>query len=358
MTQVGRELNARYVIEGSVRRANDRVRITAQLVDAATAIISGRRLTIVGWATYLSCRTRSRAPSSARSSLSSFVPSSSGRSASGPKVSMRGISPYARFPSARREKQDLAAAERLLAEAASWIPTASYAHSLIALCRFIDALGRWTGTRPRAGPDLLAARQAVALDDADWLAHALLGIALLWTQRQHDRAIEEQEKALALNPSGSLSHQFAGCVRGFRASPRRPSCISRPCLQLDPRLSDAGQRAVRPGARLLFLDEPEEALDCFDRALVEQPDYVRGWQRKAACLGHVGARRKRLRRSPACSSCSQISRSPMWRRPIRSATRCMHKPSARASGAPDGSDKRLPPPGPWSFLRSCPKSTG
>ena len=34
--QVGRELGVRYVLEGSVRRAGDRVRITAQLIDAAT----------------------------------------------------------------------------------------------------------------------------------------------------------------------------------------------------------------------------------------------------------------------------------------------------------------------------------
>jgi hypothetical protein len=36
--QVGRELGVRYVLEGIVRKASDRVRITAQLIDAATGI--------------------------------------------------------------------------------------------------------------------------------------------------------------------------------------------------------------------------------------------------------------------------------------------------------------------------------
>src|SRR5262245_49922868 len=36
LRQIGRELNARYLLEGSVRRSGDRIRITAQLIDAAT----------------------------------------------------------------------------------------------------------------------------------------------------------------------------------------------------------------------------------------------------------------------------------------------------------------------------------
>ena len=36
MKQVGRELGVRYVLEGSVRKAGNRVRITGQLIDAST----------------------------------------------------------------------------------------------------------------------------------------------------------------------------------------------------------------------------------------------------------------------------------------------------------------------------------
>ena len=40
--QVGRELGVRYVLEGSVRKAGNRLRITGQLIDAATAHTSGQ----------------------------------------------------------------------------------------------------------------------------------------------------------------------------------------------------------------------------------------------------------------------------------------------------------------------------
>ncbi len=42
VNQVGRELGVRYVLEGSVRKAGNRVRITGQLIDATTGAIYGR----------------------------------------------------------------------------------------------------------------------------------------------------------------------------------------------------------------------------------------------------------------------------------------------------------------------------
>ena len=56
--QVGRELGVRYVLEGSVRKAGNRVRITGQLIDAATGAQSGPTASTATSRTYSSCRTR------------------------------------------------------------------------------------------------------------------------------------------------------------------------------------------------------------------------------------------------------------------------------------------------------------
>ena len=59
MRQVGRELGVRYVLEGSVRKAGDAVRITGQLIDAATGGASlGRPVRRRRWRTSSTCRTR------------------------------------------------------------------------------------------------------------------------------------------------------------------------------------------------------------------------------------------------------------------------------------------------------------
>jgi adenylate cyclase len=60
---VGRKLGVRYVVEGSVRRAGNRVRITAQLIDA----IDDKHLTIASWKTFLRFRTKSHRRSLPRS---------------------------------------------------------------------------------------------------------------------------------------------------------------------------------------------------------------------------------------------------------------------------------------------------
>jgi TolB-like protein len=61
---VGRELGVRSVLEGSIRRAGNRVRITAQLINAETGGISGRTATIASSPIFSRCRTKSRATSS------------------------------------------------------------------------------------------------------------------------------------------------------------------------------------------------------------------------------------------------------------------------------------------------------
>ena len=55
--QVGRELGVRYVLEGSVRKAGNRIRISGQLIDAETGHISGRAGLRVRSKTCSICRT-------------------------------------------------------------------------------------------------------------------------------------------------------------------------------------------------------------------------------------------------------------------------------------------------------------
>jgi TolB-like protein len=85
--QVGRELGVRYVLEGSVRKAAHKVRITGQLIDATTGRICGPSASNARSTIFSSCRIRSQRPSSARSRRSSSGPRSSARSASQPKAS-------------------------------------------------------------------------------------------------------------------------------------------------------------------------------------------------------------------------------------------------------------------------------
>ena len=71
--QVGRELGVRYVLEGSVRKAGGRVRITGQLIEAATGThICGRTSSMVRWRT---CSTSRRLPKSDQPPSTNRAPS-------------------------------------------------------------------------------------------------------------------------------------------------------------------------------------------------------------------------------------------------------------------------------------------
>ena len=63
--QVGRELGVRYVLEGSVRKAGNRLRITGQLIEARPERIFGPTSSTARWKTYSICRTKSRSASPA-----------------------------------------------------------------------------------------------------------------------------------------------------------------------------------------------------------------------------------------------------------------------------------------------------
>ena len=61
ISEIARQLRVAYVLEGSVRKSGDQLRITTQLIRAADATTSGRRPTTARWMTSSRSRTRSRA---------------------------------------------------------------------------------------------------------------------------------------------------------------------------------------------------------------------------------------------------------------------------------------------------------
>ena len=96
--QVGQELGVRYVLEGSIRKAGNRVRITGQLIDTATDYISGRIAWRVALKTSSVYRTKSPRAWSAQSRrslnrLRSSVPSASRPKASTPTTTTCAVCP-------------------------------------------------------------------------------------------------------------------------------------------------------------------------------------------------------------------------------------------------------------------------
>jgi TolB-like protein/Tfp pilus assembly protein PilF len=208
--KVAEELGVRFVLEGSVRRQGDRIRVTAQLIDGASEghvwaerydreldeifvvqdEITAQIASALGETIHADQRRRSQRKNPAN--LDAYD---------------KCLQALPLIPDPDRDRY--AKARRLAEEAVALDPDYAQAHAIIALIRLVSYTSRW---RDCSGEALQAAYEsahhAVALDGHNYLAHAMLGYCLTW-QRRHDLAIASLRRAVALNPNDAFTR---GCI--------------------------------------------------------------------------------------------------------------------------------------------------
>lgn len=295
--RAAQELGARYFLQGSMRRAADKFRISVQLVDSN----SGTQL----WAQrydrdcgdffavqdeITTSIVQSIEPQLSRAELHRALRKHPDNLDSWDYTQRALARLYGAFSHLHEfAGADAAEARNLLQKAIELDPSSSYAHTLLALSYFHDALAGWTRNPPRVlAATLHAARRAVELDEDDWLAHALLGIGLLWVSRQYERAQHEVERAIALNPSAVIAHQFSGCVAVFAGRPREAQEHLETVLQLDPRYQSRSLILADLSLSRLLLGDLDGAVADAREAVRHEPGSVRAYHRLVAALGHRG----------------------------------------------------------------------
>ncbi len=198
ISRVGRELGAQYVVEGSVRRVGNRVRVTAQLIetrsahhvwaerfdsDEAQLAVTQDQLvrTIVG--TLIGRLQVSAAGEANRKSSTSLTAY---------ELLLRGNAlPFDDLKAA-------AEARRLFSKAIELDPGYARAYALLADLTYVEWWNEMGESKGRLNRALALARQAVALDENDYTCQGVLGWALMLCQ-DHDLAEQHHLKAYELN---------------------------------------------------------------------------------------------------------------------------------------------------------------
>jgi adenylate cyclase len=234
--KVAKDLGVRYVLEGSVRRAGNTIRVTAQLVDAVTAHhVWAERYdrSLVDLFAVQDEITRNIIGAIAPGIVMAVIQHSQGKTAAELDTWDRIM--RAHWHIRRFTQEDFGEARRLIEELLSHEPNNAVALGDLAFSLHFAAIFGWVDSRAAAmGRMGELAQRAVEADDQDAAAHTSLAIHELFSGR-HDAALRRLARAIELNPNSSFAHGYVGVVHAFGGDSDRAIEHAREAVRLSPR---------------------------------------------------------------------------------------------------------------------------
>ena len=214
--QVGEELGVQYVLEGSVRKAGNRVRITAQLVEAVT----GHHLWAERYERDLKDIFALQDEITFKILTALQVKLTDGEQARVWAMRTDNLDAFLKYLQARPlagliTKEGNMMARQLAQEAINLDENYSDPYVLIALTLWFDGRLGWSESRSESFKQASQnVKKALDLDDSNPGAHYILGGLYLYEKR-YDRAIAEGQKALVLGPNDADNHVTMGHILRF-----------------------------------------------------------------------------------------------------------------------------------------------
>ena len=287
--KVSRELGVRYVLEGSIRRAGNRVRITAQLIDGET----GHHLWAERYDRELAdvFAVQDEIAQRITGAIAPDIISAEIRHAQRKDVGHLDAWDHimrAHWHIRRFTRDDLAEARRLLAEAIALDPNNSMAHSDLAFARHFEAVFGW-GDGPAESHTRLgeAARKAVTADDGDAAAHTALAIYELFSGR-HEEAQRRLRAAIEIDPNSAFARGYLGVSCAFAGDYDGTVTNCEEAIRLSPRDALLAIFLLCQGWAALIIERYDEAVDFATRAAAANPEFTDIYAVLAAAHGHLG----------------------------------------------------------------------
>jgi TolB-like protein len=235
LKQVAEELGVGYVLEGSVRKGGDRVRITAQLIDVATGSHIWAERYDRGLADVFAVQDEITEAIVAAIEPQLYAAENFRAQRKPPDsmgawdLVMRALSHFWRVT-----RQDNVVAQALLEKATAIDPNYGQALGLLAVSHTLCAHLGWEDMETAARTAESAASAAIGADSEDPWAHLALGCAHLFAHR-HDDSFAEFELALRLNPNFSLAQAYYGLALSYCGRWQEGALAASRALRLSPR---------------------------------------------------------------------------------------------------------------------------
>lgn len=268
------ELGVQYMLEGSVRKAGDQVRITAQLIDTNTgghhwAERYDRKLKdiftlqdeitqqiVAALGVKFSQIEQERALRKNMSNLNAF------------DYNLRGWWYYHRF-----SREDNEQARSMFKKAIKLEPEFSRAYAGLGLTYYEQYAQLWSQDPMDLDRAFELAKKAIMLDDSESAAFTLLSHVYLW-RKQLDEAIVEQEKAIILNPNNAYGYADLAEALLWAGKPTDALELIKKAMRLNPHYPPNYLYIL--GSAYLRLERYDEAVAALKTTLIRKPDHLGG----------------------------------------------------------------------------------
>jgi adenylate cyclase len=287
---VAHELGARYVVEGSVRRHGNNVRVTVQLIEAdsehhifaehydrtsedllgvqeeiATAIVAVLEPELL--------RVERDRASARPVSVAAY------------DMLQRGL-----WHHYRRTREDAALAIAFLRRAIEADPHYAQIAAALSICLSQSMLSGWLDDPKAAVAEAFElGRKAILLDGRDPMAHFALGVAAMHSG-QRALAVSEFGAAVLLNPSYASAHALLGNQHNYAGRPQEALASIMRALRLSPNDPHVFLWIPALAASHYLAGSYEEAIEAAQRGLTLRPDYLHPLRYLVAALGQLGRR--------------------------------------------------------------------
>ena len=286
--KVAEDLGVRYVLEGSVQKSGDKVRITAQLIDALNGhhiwsehydrelkdifalqdeitikIINAMRIELTEGEQVRVWMKKGRTDN-----LKAF------------EKTLQGVTFFR-----RGTKQDNNTARQMFEEAIPLDPNFIWPYVNLGLTHFTDARNGWGESPTKSLQKAFElAQKALAMDDSVDLAHSLLA-AIYLVMRQHDKALSAAERAVALNPNGTDVYNFLAGILGCSGRWEESVLYAKKAIRLNPFPPIAFYWVL--GRAYFMMGQYDEAIVPLRKALQMNPNFLFAHIHLAACYSSM-----------------------------------------------------------------------
>jgi len=286
--QIAKELGVRYILEGSVQRAGNHVRITAQLIDATTDYhmwsenydrdledifelqdeITMKLISVMDVQLIYGEQAR----------LWEGIVTKNIRAY---EMCMKSFNFYHRFT-----KHDVLQARECAKEAISLDDEYPLAHVVLGLTHWVDLFASWSEDPIESYQQMeLCANKALSLTKSLDMTYVLLGLIQL-IQRNHDKAINYEEIAVKLNPNGAAALVSLAFVLVWSGRSKEAISMAHRALRLNP--IPQGGYYVTLGLAYRNAGEYEKALKVYESIIKENSESIIGYLGIAASYSLLG----------------------------------------------------------------------